>query len=125
MAYVWYSALMKWRLVTSAPTRTYVVVLDPRDEATTVLTDFAREHGLGASQVTAVGAFETAVVGWYDREAKEYRRIPVGEQSEVLSLMGDIAVGRDGPVPHLHTVLTAGWGHTRRSSSRGPCVADA
>lgn len=108
-----YSTFMNWRLVTSGPTRAYVVVLDPQDEAVVALTEFAREHGLGASQITAVGAFKTAVVGWFDRGAKDYRRIPVGEQCEVLSLVGDIAVGREGPVPHLHAVLGLQDGSTR------------
>jgi predicted DNA-binding protein with PD1-like motif len=30
-------------------------------------------------------------VGWFDRAAKQYRRIPVDEQCEVLSLIGDVA----------------------------------
>ncbi|MCF6521651.1 PPC domain-containing DNA-binding protein [Streptomyces sp. JJ36] len=104
---------MKWRQMQAAPGETWAVVLDSHDEAMTALTGFAREHGLGASQVTAVGAFERAVVGWFDREARDYRRIPVEEQCEVLSLVGDIAVGDQGPVPHLHAVLGLSDGSTR------------
>jgi predicted DNA-binding protein with PD1-like motif len=55
--------------------------------------------------VTAVGAFSQAVVGWFDRDAKDYRRTAIGEQCEVLSLLGDIAIGEDGPTAHLHAVL--------------------
>ncbi len=66
-----------------------------------------------AAQITAVGAFETAVVGWYDRDARDYRRIPVDEQSEVLSLVGDVAEGEDGPAAHVHTVLGLADGSTR------------
>jgi uncharacterized protein len=104
---------MKWRQVQSGPAAAYVVVLDAQDETVTELTRFARAQGLGASQVTAVGAFEAAVVGWFDREAPGYRRIPVDAQCEVLSLVGDIAVGDQGPVPHLHAVLGLADGRTR------------
>lgn len=91
----------------------YVVVLDPGEEAAAEITAFARDQSLGASQVTAVGAFSQATVGWFDREAKDYRRIPVDEQCEVLSLLGDIVIGQDGPTPHLHAVLGLVDGTTR------------
>ncbi|MGD9483413.1 PPC domain-containing DNA-binding protein [Streptomyces sp. TRM70308] len=104
---------MKWQQVEDEPTPAYVVVLDPGEDAAQRLTDFARARNLGAAQVTAVGAFRTAVVGWFDRERKDYRPIRVDEQCEVLSLVGDIAVGEDGPVPHLHAVLGLADGTTR------------
>ena len=50
-------------------------------------------------------AFARATVGWFDRTTKEYRKIAVDEQCEVLSLLGDIALGEDGPTVHAHAVL--------------------
>ncbi len=104
---------MRWKLVGSAGSATYVVVLDPGDEAMTVLCAFAAYQHLTGAQVTAVGAFERAVVGWFDREARDYRPIRVGQQCEVLSLVGDVALGADGPQPHLHAVLGLPDGSTR------------
>lgn len=104
---------MKWQQVQASPASVYVLVLAPGEEALAEITRFAREQALGASQVTAVGAFARAVVGWFDREAKDYRRIGVDEQCEVLSLLGDIAVGEDGPTAHLHAVLGLSDGRTR------------
>jgi predicted DNA-binding protein with PD1-like motif len=104
---------MKWQQVEGPPAATYVLVLDPDEETTEVLTAFVRERGLRAAQVTAVGAFKRAVVGWFDRDEKDYRRIPVEQQCEVLSLVGDIAVGEDGPAPHVHAVLGLPDGTTR------------
>lgn len=104
---------MRWKLVGSAGSATYVVVLDPGDEVMTVLCAFAADQHLTGAQVTAVGAFERAVVGWFDREARDYRPIRVGQQCEVLSLVGDVALGADGPQPHLHAVLGLPDGSTR------------
>ncbi|MFC8088650.1 PPC domain-containing DNA-binding protein [Streptomyces sp. NPDC057301] len=104
---------MKWQQVEASPASVYVLVLAPGEDALAEITGFAREEGLGASQVTAVGAFSRAVVGWFDRAAKDYRRIGVDEQCEVLSLLGDIAVGEDGPTAHLHAVLGLSDGTTR------------
>ena len=88
---------MKFRVIEDADVVTYVMVCDPGDEAVSALAQFARAEDLEAAQITAVGAFERAVVGWFDRAARKYRHIPVDEQCEVLSLIGDVAVGRDGP----------------------------
>jgi uncharacterized protein len=52
-------------------------------------------------------------VGWFDRAAKDYRRIPVDQQCEVLSLLGDVAEGADGPILHMHAVLGLSDGTTR------------
>lgn len=105
--------MVRWKLIESGKTATYVVVLDPGDEAMAVLSGFAADRGLTSAQVTAVGAFERAVVGWFDREAKDYRPIRVDQQSEVLSLVGDVALGTDGPQPHIHAVLGLPDGTTR------------
>jgi uncharacterized protein len=104
---------MKAKVVQDADVVTYVVVCDPGDEAVAALAQFARAERLEASQVTAVGAFERATVGWFDRAAQHYRRIPVDEQCEVLSLLGDIAHGVDGPSLHVHVVLGLADGTTR------------
>jgi uncharacterized protein len=104
---------MKYKVVEDADVVTYVVVCDPGDEAVAALTQFARAERLEAAQITAVGAFEHATVGWFDRAARDYRRIPVSEQCEVLSLLGDVAEGQDGPILHMHTVLGLPDGTTR------------
>ena len=104
---------MKAKVVEDADVVTYVVVCDPGDEAVSALAQFARSEQLEAAQITGVGAFEHATVGWFDRAARDYRRIPVSEQCEVLSLLGDVAEGQDGPVVHLHVVLGLSDGTTR------------
>jgi uncharacterized protein len=104
---------MKSKVVEDADVVTYVVVCDPGDEAVSALTQFARAERLEAAQITAVGAFERATVGWFDRQARDYRRIQVNEQCELLSLIGDVAEGEDGPIVHVHAVLGLSDGSTR------------
>jgi uncharacterized protein len=104
---------VKYKVVEDADVVTYVVVCDPGDEAVAALTQFAQAEDLEAASIAAVGAFEHAVVGWFDRAAKDYRRIRVDEQCEVLSLLGDVAQGQDGPILHMHTVLGLSDGTTR------------
>jgi predicted DNA-binding protein with PD1-like motif len=104
---------MKAKVIEDADVVTYVVVCDPGDEAVDALTQFARAERLEAAQLTAVGGFERATVGWFDRAAKQFRPIPVDEQCEVLSLIGDVAEGQQGPSLNLHVVLGLSDGTTR------------
>ena len=94
--------------------RTFVLVLDTGEEAFATIAAFAAEAGLQGASLTAIGAFARAEVGWFDFDRKDYKRIPVDEQCEVLSLIGDIALGDDGkPSLHAHTVLGLSDGTTR------------
>ncbi len=96
---------MKSKLINDAAERTLVLVLDPGEEVMAVLDRFAREHALGASRVTAIGAFERAELGFFEVDRQDYHRIPVDAQTEVLSLAGDIALEGSDPKVHLHAVL--------------------
>lgn len=92
----------------------HVVVLDAGEEAFATLTRFASEAGISAASLTAIGAFERATIGWFDMTSKSYRKIEVDEQCEVLSAIGDVAIGDDGkPSLHVHIVLGLADGSTR------------
>lgn len=105
---------MRSRTVQDGEQRTIVVVLDAGDEAVQALTDVARDESLTAASLTAVGAVERATVGWFDLEAKDYVKNEVDQQAEVLSVVGDVALGPDGaPTVHAHVVLGLRDGTTR------------
>ena len=93
--------------------RTFAVIFDKGDEARTGLTAFARENHVAGAHLTAVGGFSRAVLGYFDRQRKEYARIPVDEQVEVLSLIGDVALTPEGgPEVHAHVVVGRSDGTT-------------
>ena len=104
--------------------RTFAVILQTGDETMRCLQEFAARERLGGAQVTAIGAFSTAMLAFFDFETKQYRPIPVSEQTEVASLVGDIAIGPDGkPSVHVHAVLgrrdgTALAGHLQEGRVR-------
>ncbi|HZC98564.1 MAG TPA: PPC domain-containing DNA-binding protein [Bradyrhizobium sp.] len=106
---------MKTRVVSDQPgEQVHVVILDSGEEAFATLTRFANQTGISAASLSAIGAFERATVGWFDFASKSYRKIEVNEQCEVLSAIGDIAVGDDGKASlHIHIVLGLSDGSTR------------
>lgn len=94
--------------------RNFVVVLSDGEEAFAAIRKFAEEHEIGGASLTAIGAFQSAMLGFFDFSAKTYREIAVDEQTEVLSAIGDIAVGDDGkPSLHIHVVLGFPDGSTK------------
>lgn len=96
---------MKSKVLNEGPERTIALIFDKGDEVVATLQRFAREHNLDASRFSAIGALQSAVLGYFDWERKEYDRIPVDEQVEVLSLNGDIALDGTEPKVHAHAVL--------------------
>jgi predicted DNA-binding protein with PD1-like motif len=86
--------------------RTFAVILHSGDEAVRCLQEFATRERLGAAQITAIGALSGAELAYFDWDSKTYQSIPVREQVEVASLVGDIAVSPEGkPSLHVHAVL--------------------
>jgi uncharacterized protein len=107
---------MNSKLLSSAGVKTFVLVLETGDEAIAELTAFAKRERLGASHFSGIGAFSEVVVGYFDWTRKDYSRIPIREQVEVLSLAGDIVLDNGEPKVHAHVVLgkrdaTAHGGH--------------
>jgi predicted DNA-binding protein with PD1-like motif len=85
--------------------KTYALVYEKGDEFISELQGFAEQHALAVSHLTAIGAFSEAVVGFFDRQIMDYKKIPVNEQVEVLTLVGNITVSDDGYKVHAHAVL--------------------
>jgi hypothetical protein len=46
------------------------------------------------------------VLGYFDWKKKEYQPIPVDEQVEVVALIGDVALEKNGPAVHAHVVVS-------------------
>jgi uncharacterized protein len=102
------------KIADDAGSETRVVILDTGEEAFATLTRFASETGVTSASLTAIGAFERATIGWFDFDKKSYKKIEVEQQCEVLSAIGDVAIGDDGKASlHVHVVLGLSDGTTR------------
>ena len=94
------------RLHDSDGQSTHAVVLETGEEVMDCLQKFATAERIFAAQITAIGAFSDLVLLYFDWEKKDYLRIPVREQVEVASLVGDIAQAPSGaPALHIHLVV--------------------
>jgi predicted DNA-binding protein with PD1-like motif len=86
--------------------RTFAVVLETGDEVMACLQAFADREKLSAAQITAIGALSDVVLAYFDWQTKQYQKIPVREQVEVASMIGDVALAPDGKrALHIHLVV--------------------
>jgi predicted DNA-binding protein with PD1-like motif len=93
--------------------KTFAVIFETGDHVIEGLKQFAGEQGLAASHFTAIGAFKGVTLGYFDCDKKQYEKIPVHEQVEALSLVGDITINDGKPNIHAHVVLGRRDGSTR------------
>jgi predicted DNA-binding protein with PD1-like motif len=111
---------MRAKVIDEMAPRTWALVFDTGDEVVAPLTEFATLHQLTAARFTAIGAFSQATLGYFDWQKKDYDRIPIDEQVEVLSLVGDVAL--DGGQPKIHAHVVVG---KRDGSAHGGHLLDA
>ena len=111
---------MRAKTIDGGSERTWTLVFDEGDEVMSSLTAFARERQLTAARFTAIGAFRDATLGYFDWTSKSYEKIPMREQVEVLSLVGDVALEGDAPKVHAHVVVGK-----RDGSAHGGHLLDA
>jgi len=107
---------MKFKILSEGLAKTFMLVFDKDDEFMATLLAFAKEQQLAGSYFAGLGAFKDATIGFFEREQKDYRKIEINEQVEVMSLIGNVAITDDGPKIHAHVVLgkrdgTAHGGH--------------
>ncbi len=104
---------MKSKVINQGPEKVYAIIFDKGEEVVSGLKSFAKEHALSASHFTAIGAFEDVTLGYFERDRKTYKRMPLREQVEVLVLDGDIAEKEDDLVVHGHVVVGRSDGSAR------------
>lgn len=102
--------------------RTFAVVFDKGDEPLSGLERFAAAEGLTGASLTAIGAFREVTLAYFDPEELAYQDIPVDEQVEVVSLIGDIAREDGQPAIHAHVVVGHRDGRTTGGHLRSAVV---
>src|SRR6478672_7449990 len=104
---------MKVQLIRDGDAKEYAVIFAKGDEAFSGLMEFAEKYHVASGHFTAIGALSRATLTWFDLQRKMYRKIPINEQVEVLSMIGDFALYQGKSA--LHTHMTVGHRDGRTS----------
>ncbi|MFX1560510.1 MAG: PPC domain-containing DNA-binding protein [Promethearchaeota archaeon] len=95
-------------MVRSIQTETKRVIfarMYPGEDVLESIESVAKEHGVRSGQLNLIGAVSKARLGYFDREATEYRDFTVNEDVEVVSCMGNIATHDGNLVVHAHMIV--------------------
>jgi predicted DNA-binding protein with PD1-like motif len=95
---------MQTRLVaeTANGEMTYAVILAKGDEILSGVTAFAIRENFTSGSFTGIGALQRATFGWFDEARRAFREIPIDEQVELVSLIGDVGLVDGRPAIHAH-----------------------
>jgi uncharacterized protein len=83
------------------------------DEILSGLTDLAIKQRIKSGYITGLGGLSGAVLAFGDPKVGAFKKVPITDKCELVSLVGDISE-RDGrPVVHLHAVVAFADGSTK------------
>jgi predicted DNA-binding protein with PD1-like motif len=112
---------MKFKLLNTGTQKTFAIIMQSGDEVMENILSFAKQEKLHAAQFSAIGAFSKVTLGYFDFSVKDYKKIEVNEQVEVLNVVGDISLYNDEYKIHAHVVVgkedgTAHGGHLMKAT---------
>lgn len=96
---------MRTKLINDGSEKTYALILETGEEVVSQLQRFIKENDLAASRFTAIGAFSSATLAYFNWDQKDYEKIAINEQVEVLSLIGDVTKQDGESKSHIHVVV--------------------
>jgi uncharacterized protein len=83
----------------------HILVLRTGDDALDAIKELAVRNRIEGASFSAIGAFQTATIAYWNWDTKEYEHIEVAEQVEVLTLTGNVARSGNDPRLHAHVIL--------------------
>ena len=96
-----------------ATDRIYVFRLGPGAEILKALTAHCAKHNIQQSVIQGIGTLRDPVIGSYDFEDQEYRRLELPGIWELLTLNANSSLKEGTPFIHAHATLGDAKGHCR------------
>lgn len=73
------------------------------EEIMITLKQYLTDNKIQAAHITGLGAADSIEVAYYNLETKEYERHQIGEDLEILNLIGNVGIKEDGEIViHIH-----------------------
>jgi predicted DNA-binding protein with PD1-like motif len=76
------------------------------------ISKLAVEEGIHTGMFSVLGALTQAEIAFYDQESHEYSKLPVDENTELVSCTGNVSIREGKPFVHAHVVLADSDGKT-------------
>lgn len=79
---------------------------DKGDEIVSILTEFCVENKIIMASITAIGAIDTADIGFYSVDNQVYEHNVLQENLEIVNITGNVQIKENKIQPHLHATLS-------------------
>ena len=84
----------------------YILSIQVGEEIVSSLKEFMKQEKLPSASFIGLGATERTIIGYFDRNRKEYLNKTIDTICEITSLVGNIGWNeKDEPVVHAHITL--------------------
>ncbi len=80
----------------------FLVRVDTGEEIVGAIAEFARAQSIDAAEISGIGAAYGVVLGYFDRSTRQYERLAVPDEVEIVSLLGNLSIREGRPFPHVH-----------------------
>jgi uncharacterized protein len=92
--------------------KTFMLAFSTGDHVTDEILSFAEQRKIGAAYLSGVGGLREVTLAYFDWNTKEYNPIPVHEQVELVSFLGNLSMAEGKPKLHAHVVVGRADGST-------------
>ena len=94
--------------------RTFKVTFGQGDDLLFGLTEFVAKNHIESAQITGLGGFITATLGWGDpANGWAFKTTAIDQKCELVSLVGNVSVREGKPYVHIHVVVSFPDGSTK------------
>jgi len=83
----------------------FFIKLEPNDDIFDSLTEAIAENSIQTGFFTAIGALNTAILGYYLVDQKKYKTITLEGNYEIVSCSGNVSLKDGAPMIHAHLVV--------------------
>ena len=83
----------------------FFIKLEPKDDILESLTKAVTSHSIQTGFFTAIGALDTANIGYYMKDRKNYKTITLVGDFEIVACTGNITLKDGKPLIHAHLVI--------------------
>ena len=80
----------------------YVLKVEVDKDVMDELKVFCREQKIEAASFFGIGAAKEIGIAWYNIHDKEYKKREIQQELEIISLLGNVAVGNGEVIVHAH-----------------------
>jgi predicted DNA-binding protein with PD1-like motif len=85
--------------------KTFMLAFSTGDHVTDEILAFAARQKIGAAYLSGVGGLREVTLAYFDWTTKEYKPIPIREQVELVSFIGNLSMAEGKPKLHAHVVI--------------------